>query len=286
MFRLVKWVCDELEIPMMMQTTDDYVTPRFSLDPFFWLHHVSIKEWYRWAVQKASYIVTIGDLMAEEYKQRFGGNYVVAMNSIAIEDIKDYSYKGEKVKLVYAGNLGLNRWKVLSIIGQCLHELSNEGLKGELSIYSIVEPEGNVAKALYLPPFMSFKGKLDQAQLRQVKEESDILVHVEAFDKTNRYITRLSISTKIPEYMQSGRCILAVGPCDVASIRYLKDNDMAMTITDSNYDQIKESLRYIMLDEQKRKQYAKKARDLAIERHSINTIKDMIYEIMVDATSK
>jgi len=286
LFRIVKWICGELDIPMIMQTTDDYVTLNFSLDPFYFLHVRSIKKWYTWAVEKAHCVVAIGDLMASEYKRRFGGNYLVAMNSVEIEDVAKYQYQGDAIRLLYAGNLGLNRWKVLSLLGHCLAELREENIKGELSIYSIVEPEGKAAEALNLPPYMSFKGRLNQEQLKQAKEASDILVHVEAFDRKNKHITRLSISTKIPEYMQSGRCILAIGPSDVASINYLESNEMAMVVTDPEKGKLKESLRRIIMDEQERIHFADRAREIAVERHSINTIKDMIYDAIIDAVEK
>ena len=35
--------------------------------------------------------------------------------------------------------------------------------------------------------------------------------------------TKYSFSTKIPEYLSAGRCVLAVGPAEVASVRYLSD---------------------------------------------------------------
>ena len=55
-------------------------------------------------------------------------------------------------------------------------------------------------------------------------------MHVEAFDKKNRKITRLSMSTKISEYVASGAQVLAIGPSDVASMRCLADNRLGLCV--------------------------------------------------------
>ena len=51
----------------------------------------------------------------------------------------------------------------------------------------------------------------------------DLLVHIESFEKKYTNKTKLSISTKIPEYLATGRPILAVGPRDISSIKYIKE---------------------------------------------------------------
>ena len=66
--------------------------------------------------------------------------------------------------------------------------------------------------------------------------EADILLHVESFNEKMKKYTRLSISTKIPEYLASKRLIIAIGPVDIASIEYLKDNKAAL-ILDNNIEE-------------------------------------------------
>ena len=73
-------------------------------------------------------------------------------------------------------------------------------------------------------------GGITGADLDRVKLESDALVHVESFKNKNRHITRLSISTKIPEYLASNKRILAIGPKGIASIDYLLQNDVAYVV--------------------------------------------------------
>ena len=276
-FSLTRWICKSYNIPLIMQTTDDYVTGFATLDLFFWIQHVRLNSAYRWAVNYSTCIVAIGEKMANEYKDRFGGNYLVAMNSVPEIDLPKYTGGNDTVYFVYAGNLGLNRWKILVLIASCLEELRREeGLKGHLSIYSLIEPNPDELILMNQSGCSSYEGSLNTQELNEVKSRSDVLVHVEAFDKKNMHITRLSISTKIPEYLASGRCIFAVGPNDVASMQYLEDYDLGVTVMTADRAVIKERLREVITDKARRIHYAGKGVVVARARHDRKKTAELI----------
>ena len=113
---------------------------------------------------------------------------------------------------------------------------------------------------------MEFKGPLTSSEVQSVISESDILVHVESMDKVNRCLTRLSMSTKIPQYLSSGKCILAVGPEEVSSIRYLEEHKAGMVITDLQI--LKQELSKLIADYELRRRYAINALKLAQDSHN------------------
>ena len=59
------------------------------------------------------------------------------------------------------------------------------------------------------------------------------MIHSESFDPKMIEITRLSISTKISEYLSMGKCIFAYGPSNVGSMRFLFDNNLGLCCFDS-----------------------------------------------------
>lgn len=286
-FSLTKMICEERRIPLIFQITDDYITPKFSLDPFYWIQHFRLQRSYNWAFAYADKIIAIGDKMANEYKRLYGNDYYVAMNSIEGLNLPEYVARRGKIRFLYAGNLGLNRWKILSQIAECLEELNKEeGLDGELSIYSLLHPGEKAIALLNRPPFSYYKGAADTEKLNNLKKDADILVHVEAFDKANKHVTRLSISTKIPEYLASGRCIFAIGPKDVASMEYLIDNDLGVTVTSPEKNTIKNQLRDIMSSPDKRIFYAQKSVNIANLHHNSANTRESIYKIIEAAHNK
>lgn len=288
-FRLVNWISHTLSIPIIMEVTDDYVSPKRTIDIFWWGHYFWLKRWFTMTVKKACKVIAIGDLMAEEYRHRFGGEYDVLMNSVSIDKIDSSCYAHRDngaVKFIYAGSLHLNRWKTISVIGQCLKELSAEGYNTQFDIFTNVQPSSTEQKAITIPPVMRYGGSLNQEELKNTLNKSDILVHVEAFDRKSRATTRLSVSTKIPEYMITGRCIFAVGPKEVASIQYLQQNNIAEVCTSIDKKIIKDKLRSIIMDTDKRLAFSKRAQLLAIERHDAKKTQITIKNHIIGATSK
>ncbi len=283
-FSLVKWICTARNIPLIMQTTDDYVTQMATWDPFSWIQVARLTKMYRWAVFYSSQVIAIGDKMVQEYRMRFGGSYYVAMNSVASLNLPKPETGRDKVRFLYAGNLVLNRWRVLGVISQCLKELDQEqNLKGELHIYSLNQPCPEGLRQLNNAPYSSFNGAVNTEQLNKLKTASDVLVHVEAFDHINRHITRLSISTKIPEYLASGRCIFAVGPDDVASIQYIVEHDLGVAVTFIDKAKIKNALADIMKTPEKRAEYAEKGIGVAKARHNAEKTAEDIKQMIICA---
>ena len=286
-YSIVKWICLNRNIPLIMQTTDDYVSGKFTMDPFFWIQYMRVKHAYKWAVSYSDCIVAIGDKMAAEYRLRFGGNYFVAMNSVADVQFSQYTGQNEITRFLYAGNLGLNRWKMLVLIAECLKELKiEEGLSGELAIYSLIKPDAKELMLLNNPPFSSYNGSLNTEQLNRKKTSSDILVHVEAFDKTNRHITRLSISTKIPEYLAAGRCIFAVGPADVASMQYIDEHNLGIAVMSDRKSAIKQALKKVMLNNEIIARYAAQGPEIARIRHNADKTAASIFQIITSIVNK
>lgn len=288
-YNIVEWVCKSRNLPLIMQTTDDYITAHFSINLFYWMHYFKLKKCYKKAVVYSDYVVAIGDLMANEYKQRFGGNYKVAMNSVPIENVQVHSdniVEKNGIKFLFAGNVGLNRWKILVRIAETLHELNQEGYKVNFEIYSLSVPNNKILKKMNISSEISFRGSLNSDELEEKIKDSDILVHVEAFNKKYRNITRLSISTKIPEYMKSKRCIFAVGPNDIASLKYIKDYNFGVVINSIDKNILKKTLKNLIIDNELRSNYTRTAFDLVKRRHEINETSAMIKEIVNSSVSK
>ena len=112
-------------------------------------------------------------------------------------------------------------------------------------------------------------------------ENSDVLVHIESMDSLNRDKVRYSVSTKIADTLSCGRCLLAYGPCDVASIEYLSDNDCACVVTKK--EDLEEKLKRLIFDASTREKYAKKALSVAKKNHNIDENCEKFQKILKEA---
>lgn len=286
-FMLVRWICKKYNIPLVMQTTDDYLSKRITFNIFFWIQYFRLVSIYMWAVKYASSVIAIGDEMSAEYSARFGGNFLVAMNAIESPTLPDNDVNSSRISFLYAGNLGLNRWKVLVLISECLSEIYEEtGIHGQLSLYSLESPEPRILSALHKPPFCSFEGAASTQELHLIKARSDVLLHVEAFDQNSVFVTRLSVSTKIPEYLATGRCIYAVGPENVASIKYIARNNLGFYTGVQDKNAIKNTLIKIMSDENKRAEYAGNGLLVAKEKHNPSKTACLVRSLIIEAVAQ
>ena len=89
--------------------------------------------------------------------------------------------------------------------------------------------------------------------------------------------TRLSVSTKIADYLGAGKCILGIGRADLASIQHLQD--VACVV--NNPEDMRERLSLLIEDVDYRQQLSIKAREKAIKQHSINIIPQQLRDILV-----
>ena len=147
------------------------------------------------------------------------------------------------------------------------------GVKIELDIYTQTPMSKKMEKVLDIP-CINMKGGIPASKVDEVQNDADILVHVESFDLKSRLAVHQSFSTKIVDYLYKGKCILAVGPHDVASIDYLKKNDAALVAT--NRDELKTVLERIVNDKDILEMYGEKAWSCGKKNHQRKEIQERL----------
>ena len=128
------------------------------------------------------------------------------------------------------------------------------------------------------------KGALTLKQVKMVQKEADILVFVESLEKKFRDTARLSFSTKITDYLRSGKCIFAIGDKNIAPIDYFNRYDSAVTAT--SYEQILEKLIELVEDPGVVSQYAKKAYDCGVEHHERERMDSILIHTIEQANQR
>lgn len=141
------------------------------------------------------------------------------------------------VKLVYAGNLLYGRFDIIKKISDSLEKIDKGKKKVSFEIYSNTLLSKKDQKYLIQNSCTEYMGKQDYDFIVKRLADADVVLHVESFDSEQILKTKYSFSTKIIDCLQSGNVMLAVGPSDVASIKYVKKIDGAYTIDNlSNLD--------------------------------------------------
>lgn len=192
----------------------------------------------------------------------------------------DFSIKPEKhsnnktgvVHIVYIGSTLYGRWQTLGMLARAISYINSTKPVFELHIYSQYEPSKEAKQAMILEGSSKFMGKIPANQVSEKMENADIVLHVESFDETEKQKTRLSFSTKIVDCLASGRCVMAIGWEEAASIDYLAQNNAALVAF--NEKSITAQLRKIANNPEILEEYAKKAWECGKRNHQIEKIQE------------
>lgn len=245
--KLVNDISNKLNIKYVLHFMDDWQSTIYD-SPDTRLHEKLMCNYIKKSISNASACLCISDYMSREYEKRYNiDKCYTLMNSVDRyygDNSLPNNNKNVRLRIVYFGRISDQRALIIKQVHNSL--VMNHFPPFDLVIYTS-KAMWEDYKTLYADcPNIQFGGFLSREEVFEHMLNSDILLHVESFDAKIRKFTRFSMSTKIPEYLSTGKIILAVGPPEIASIKYLEENEAAITITDlSNKNQIKNQIKQI-----------------------------------------
>lgn len=116
---------------------------------------------------------------------------------------------------------------------------------------------------------------IPQSKALELQKKADILLFLEDVDGPDAKVARLSFSTKLTDYLSTGKCILAIGNKETAPMEYLSKNHAA--IVAESLHEVEQRLHDILENPTTMQQTAQKAAKLAIENHHPDKIKSLFY---------
>ncbi len=214
------------KIPFIPHFLDDW--PSFICEESSLFRRLSLSL-VRRIIKKAPSVLCISEAMCQEYEVRYKCRKFISLMHSVLPSFNSQYVDNSRKKLIYAGSLYFGRQNTL--VKFCDIIKNNRDWNVELIIYTT--PNGwEELKGCFTPyPFVSYGGFVSQEELTVQISSSFGLLFLESFDKEPLKYTRLSLSTKVPEYLASGRPILAIGNETQGSISYLKNNCAAYCIT-------------------------------------------------------
>lgn len=253
-YNIVNYISNKFDLPVILYFTDDYM---YEIDQWKFIdrfNNTLFKRAFKKVLLKTKMIFTIGEEMANEYKMEFNKETVPLMNSIELNnykfnesryDLPNNSNK-KKLKIGFFGSLHSNRDKTVSKLINTIKAYNQKNKSSfTLDIFTQDNLTSEQLKQYNQPSICEYKGAVGKDEIIKKMYEYDLLLHIESFDKKAIKATRLSISTKIPEYLATGIPILAIGPSSVASIKYIKDLNLSFVINDIGEINLLNQLKYI-----------------------------------------
>lgn len=278
MNRLNNYVASLLkDTPVVTFLMDDVYTykscPDFNnrIFKFFLRKHV------RKTVKRASHVFVSSLKMKEEYDRIFEVNSTFLTKRIETQNLRaSVKAKGEPTRLIYLGNVLIGRLQTLIEISKVIKQINTSGIQITLDIYTGDFIPEKQKEALSVEGVKLHK-PVPYNEVPKLINNSDAQVFVESLEGAKSKIARLSFSTKIIDYLTSGKCILAVGSSDLAPIEYFKNEDAALVAT--SQDEISDALLQLT-DINIVNEYAQKAVNCGIRNHERNKLDNQLVLIL------
>lgn len=178
------------------------------------------------------------------------------------------------VKMLYTGNLLYGRIQSIELLGEAMHRMNSQGVKVVLDVYTTTDVSEKEARRL--DSAICLHTRVPQDEILELQKRADVLVFVEDLSGPNRRVARLSFSTKLTDYLQSGKCVFAIGAPDIAPIEYLRSEDAAICAT-SEGDVFRE-LQSLVENPALISAYGRRAYECARRNHEELNIRQRLYD--------
>ena len=264
-------------VPMLGYISDDcYTLRQFRFSPLYWLDRLIKRRKVKAVIEECEILYVISEIQKEEYQKLFTPPCKVLTKCADFSNERPIWDEPEKeIQLLFAGNIGTGRWRSLSLISSAVEKLNNEGINIRFDIYTPTPCTALMNHSLNKKGTTMHKA-VSYHEIIKLQKKANILVHVEGLSLKSRMEVHQSFSTKLVDFFAMGKCILAVGKIDEASIKHLVDNDAA--IVADNVNEIYSQLLKICNDFRLLDLYGKKAYECGRNNHSKEKIHNMLVQ--------
>lgn len=223
-------------IPVIIHHMDNWLhCIQWENNPLLFRYKHRLRKYCKKCYSRTNKCIAISEKMAEDFTNETKVPHIAIMNSI---DCNKYRCENEiryPFRFIYAGGMHLCRDKSLKDFAEAIESYnSNNKRKAEFCIYT-----GNDNIALFGDLFKKYSAtKLIPAvpheDIKDVYMQANALLHVESSTVLNSEFFKYSISTKIPEYLSTGKPVVFYGPNTLYLYQFLQDNNISYVINDRN----------------------------------------------------
>jgi hypothetical protein len=187
-------------------------------------------------------------------------------------------------RVAYAGSVWPMHWDAVAAVAQGVQRLRGAGADIEFVLFTDRYFWGRYEDAWRRWDVVD-GGLVPYAELGTALGGCDLLLVASSFEPSQGHMSRSSIQTKVTDYMAAGRPILACGPSDAASNRFLREHECALFAEDAAPGAIDAALRAAMSARADGPLLARRAWGVVRREHELVAVTDRLYAFLRDATS-
>ena len=235
--KMALYIQKKYNLPMISYMSDDeYSFRRFRFSPLYWMLRLYQSKWSVKGLKQSKLVYVISETQRRECKKDLNIDCKVLTKCADFSDEKKLEFKepNDVLKIVYAGNISQGRYEILSELAKAIEKINSDSKKFELNIYTLT-PLTKKQKIALSTESVHIYPPVSYMEIREIQKNSDILLHVEGFSLKEKLAVHQSFSTKIVDYLETNRCIFAIGDDYCASIQYFIENECGAVATKKEY---------------------------------------------------
>ena len=267
------WLSDELDVPHVVHIGDD--AARGETDP-------AMKR----VIEAAAARVAISGEMKRDFEARFGVPFEVVHNG-ASDEIFDPS-SAERVRdnalvIRYVGSLlRAHHWSAIEDIREAIREYNRDGGNARLEIYCPAWT-AELARELDDSKNVVYAGFAEKAKAYELLKSADLLVLPITFEEEEFSYVRLSMPTKLPEYLGSGAPTLVYGPRGVAPVEFCIENGVGIVQSERSVAKLVQTLKEVGNDRRAARERARRDQQIAEATVSARAMRERLQSILSGA---
>ena len=272
-YQTVRLLREKYKIPLLTWIADDEYTGYLRSG-----RHKQIER-LRYIIEESAAVTGCSREICDYYNTVFGCSAVPLYKGCDLS-VPVKGKTNNPVSVVYAGNLLFGRLDTIRRVSDAIESFSKSAEKRVLfDIYSnTLLPETDIKEYFGRNKCTRFLGGESYTVIKERLSQADIVLHAESFDDSEIIKTRYSFSTKIIDYLQSGSVILAVGPGEISSVKYIGEIPGAFVI--DNLESINSMLPVLLKDSDNFTDRAAKTREFAREHHDSKALSGDLNELL------
>lgn len=224
-------IAKKYNVPLIFEIADDYFfNSHLSFSPFYYIYRHMYKTLFKRVVRESASVFYISPLMKEKYDSYFHVNGVsitspaqlsLPKKSVTFNDIRNISY---------FGNIGFKRFETIIAVSKVLADRMPNAI---IHVYCPVIGNSDASKLMGFKNISVHKS-LPYSKMIEAVNAADVLLFVESFSKRVAKDIKYSLSTKVGDYLNSGRPIIAIGSKLAGSIDFFEKTKTSLCITNKN----------------------------------------------------
>jgi len=270
---------------LVVHIMDDWIHSvyDYTVIPKFWKKKLKSK--FNELIKVSDLNLAISEKMSLEYQDKYKKHFFVFHNPVDFSVWQKSEIKkkvSNRFTFVYAGKINKDTIIPINDFIKQLEKtdfLQNVDFKiYTTSSFSILDRYlKEKAKKYYF-------GSVEYEKIPKILENADGLLLPLAFNKRSIKYTRLSMPTKVTEYMISRTPIFLYAPSEIAVTEYLKKYNCAYIVSDK--DDLKDKLKSFISNSEKRNKTIQNAYNRATKFHEIKIVTEDFRELLISNLNK